>query len=333
MLLKEAAGALPKDIILHELLPRFNPFRLSDLQEVLSLREIFVDTDEGRVRLITDADLKECYFENAWGFREGDFVLAGWRKMSVAEMTEAVCDALPSDGTAPVINRWLIPPYKPRVETLKTKKDILRAYPELTYVPKGVYYGAIRAGYVMRLFPGEVDWEEGIEGADPALFDQYLGWACMAGLDKDLISGLAWYADERGPEKAARDAAMSGHTDVLDFLASELHAYIDIECMTGAAIYGLNSMIDHLVKTYELDPNESNEFEMTPLHYAAKHGHLRTVKHLIEKYSVDIHKRDVNGETALDWAEEDGRTECAAVLRGYGAVNGQPLDTNSDSSW
>jgi len=57
--LKEAAKALAKDTILHELLPRFNPFKLADLQEVLSLREVFVDAGGSRVRVITDADLKK----------------------------------------------------------------------------------------------------------------------------------------------------------------------------------------------------------------------------------------------------------------------------------
>ncbi len=49
--------------------------------------------------------------------------------------------------------------------------------------------------------------------------------------------------------------------------------------------------------------------------------------------NVDIHKRSGYGETALDLAERRGRTACAAVLRGYGATTGEPVEedwTESD---
>jgi len=42
---------------------------------VLGLREFY--------KLLPDVDLKECYFEGAWGFRKDEFVLANWREMSV----------------------------------------------------------------------------------------------------------------------------------------------------------------------------------------------------------------------------------------------------------
>ena len=50
------------------------------------------------------------------------------------------------------------------------------------------------------------------------------------------------------------------------------------------------------------------------------------VKHLVEKHNVDIHKRDTDGWTALDWAERKGMTACADVLRGYGAKTQDELD-------
>ena len=84
-------------------------------------------------------------------------------------------------------------------------------------------------------------------------------------------------------------------------------------------------MIDHLVEEYGVDPN-GDSGGCTALHKAAKEGRVRTVKHLIEKHNVDIHKRGEDGWTALDSAEEKGRTECAAVLRGYGATNGEPVE-------
>ena len=57
---------------------------------------------------------------------------------------------------------------------------------------------------------------------------------------------------------------------------------------------------------------------------------LRAVKHLVEKHSFNIHGRTRFGKTALDKAEAHGRTECAAVLRGYDAKNGEPAEISGD---
>ena len=74
-------------------------------------------------------------------------------------------------------------------------------------------------------------------------------------------------------------------------------------------------MIDLLVDEYGMDPNGVDEYGRTALHWAAICGRVRTVKHLVEKHNVDIHKRGVDGKTALDLAERHRRTECADYLR------------------
>ena len=82
-------------------------------------------------------------------------------------------------------------------------------------------------------------------------------------------------------------------------------------------------MIDHLVEEYGVDPNDADH-GCTALHEAAEHGRVRTVKHLVEKHNVDIHKRDEDGDTALDWAERLGRTGCAAYLRALQSTRPPP---------
>ena len=76
-------------------------------------------------------------------------------------------------------------------------------------------------------------------------------------------------------------------------------------------------MIDLLVERYGVDPNGADEDNngRTALHKAARYGHIRTVKHLVEKHNVRIHKRNRYGMTALDVAERSHQTECAAYLR------------------
>jgi hypothetical protein len=287
-----------------------NPWKLSDLQCVLEMRCF-----KG---LLSDEDLKEVYFQRMWGFKEEDFVLAGWREMSVEEMKEAVWEAHPV-----IYGGYSLPPSKMSLktmsETMKTKEDILRAYPELTYVPAEVYKTAVGGLYVLNLFPGvdwgNVSWAE----EDPKQFNEYLRWACCADLDKDMIRGLAGGCDERGIDEAARVAAMSGHIDVLDFLASELGACIDVECMAGAIVAGMNSMIDHLFETYGLCPHESNRFGCSALQNAVMGGHLRTVKHLVEKYDVDIHARDLEWEEEVE--EDVYGSECIEYLRSLHSSN------------
>ena len=288
------------------ILQHFNPYKRSDLQTVLNLRQFH--------GLLPDIDLKECYFEKAWGFRKDEFVLAGWRDMSVEDMKEAVTEAHPViDGS------YAFPPSKVSINTLETKEDIVRAFWELTHVPAEVYTIAVGGAYVLRLFPG-VNWGNVVKvTGNPNRMNEYLRWACCADLDASMIRGLAGACDLRGIDEAARSTAMCGHADVVDLLANEFDARIDAECMAGAAVAGLNSMIDHLVEMYGLDPDEVNQFGLTALQNAAMSGRVCTVKHLVEKHNVDIHARGGGGQTALDVAEEEGFTpaheECASYLR------------------
>jgi len=192
------------------------------------------------------------------------------------------------------------------VDTLNTKEEIVRAFWELTYVPAEVYYAAVAGAHVLRSVKA---WK----GNDY----RYLDWACRAGLDLPVIRGFAekcqeW--QEWAINTAAQWAAMGGHTDVLDLLASEFGARIGVDCLTAAAEWGHNAMIDHLAEEYGVDPNGVDEDGLTALHYAAWNGRVRTVKHLVEKHNVDIQKRDEVGKTALDRAEDNDRTECAAYL-------------------
>jgi ankyrin repeat protein len=236
-----------------------------------------------------------------------------------------VREAHPFFGGRPVY-----PPGKVDVDSLTTKEEIVRAFWELTYVPKMVYETAVAGAHVLRsLKAGDV-------GEDPEVVGSYLYWACRAGLDLSVIRGLAEKCRKDGIDLlAAGRAATGGHTDVLDLLASEFGARIGVYCLTYASTRGRDAMIDHLVEKYGVDPNGGGEYGWTALHDAASRGRVRTVKHLIEKYNVDIHTRDRYGKTALDWAESNGMTECAAVLRGYGATNGEPVEEEAwtENDW
>jgi len=157
------------------------PFKLSDLQSVLGLREFY--------RVLPDVDLKECYFEGAWGFRKKAFVLANWREMSVEEMKMEVGLAHPWIGCGPVY-----PPDKVDVYTLNAKEEIFRAFWALTYVPVAVYQTAVIGAHVLRSVKA---------GEDPRVVEKYLEWACRAGLDLPVIRGLAEKCRKASIDEAA----------------------------------------------------------------------------------------------------------------------------------
>jgi len=324
---KETADALDRDTTLHELLPRFNPYKLRDLQHVLTLREVYVDTDGGRVRLISDDDLKECYFEGAWQFQKDEFVLANWQEMSIEEMREKVRNAHPSFGYQ---EDYVYPPGKVDVDTLETKEEIVRAFRALTYVPAEVYMTAVAGAHVLRsVKAGDV------ENAATWVFP-YLGWACRAGLNASVIRGLAEKCPA-GIDNAAHLAVSVGNTDVLDLLASEF-GVAEIGAGTfcsplgiSAVRWGQIAMIDHLVEQYGMDPNgDDDKFGWTVLHWMCvstrKMGDVRaacTVKHLVDKHNVDIHKPSTGvlaGYTAADllaMVKAEAEAEVALGKRRY----------------
>ena len=217
----------------------------------------------------------------AWGYRDEEFVLANWQKMSIEEMRDAVRSAhkLHDDTTI------TYPPSKVDVDSLRTKKAILDAYRELTYVPVLVYQGAVNGGFTQRLINrGVLDL-----GNDPFGAGLFLPFACTAGLDASVIRGLADKCRADKIDDATVTAAMAGHADVLDLLASEFGARIGVACLTAAAGRGHDAVIDHLVEKYGLDPHAKDEAGWTALESAVRFGHVRTVMHLVEVYNADIH--------------------------------------------
>ena len=314
-----------------EILRHLNPWKLSDLQTVLGLRCF--------PGLLSNVDLKECYFMHAWGFREDEFVLANWTEMSVEEMRQKVMEAHPFiDG------RPIFPPCRvnKKLYLLRNKEDIVRAYPELTYVPWKVYRNAVTGVHVLRVAKAG-----GLKGDRPMLARQYLQWAHSAGLGASVICSFARKCTNRDIKDEVMRAAESGDIDMIDLLASTCRARIDADCLICAAYAHEDAMIDHLVEKYELDPNARGRLDgKNALHIAAECGYVSTVKLLIEKHDVDINARDRRGMTALDLAEEEEDplrlprpirffplevAECASVLRGHGATNGEPVEWETAS--
>jgi hypothetical protein len=96
------ATSLGEDVIFCKLirdgiLRHLNPWKLSDLQCVLEMRCF-----KG---LLSDEDLKEVYFQRMWGFKEREFVLAGWQELSVEDIKDEIRWAL-ADRTGTYSPAW-----------------------------------------------------------------------------------------------------------------------------------------------------------------------------------------------------------------------------------
>ena len=341
----------PEQVIRNKLirdlaLTRCNPWKLSGLQSVLNLRNIY--------GVMSDIDLKECYFMKAWQFREDEFPLANWREMSVEEMKKAVKDAHPYFQQR---RCRIYPPDKVDVDTLETKEEIVRAYSELTYVPEAVYKTAVGGAHVLRSLKAK-KIESDYRSSD------YLSWACRANLDTsvireiaDIVEGFAFDPDEPNNIKewmsiSVDFAVKGGNVEALEIL-DDRYMFDGLdgvdyrgrgpEYMTTAAGMGHDALIDYLAHGVDtqkgwgrpvtenvrgVDPSHLDETDgWNALHAAAYHGRIRTVKHLVEKYDfIDIHEEDESGNTALDSAEENGRTECAAFLRELMSTRRECLD-------
>ena len=60
------------------------------------------------------------------------------------------------------------------------------------------------------------------------------------------------------------------------------------------------------------------------MHNAAWKGHVEIAKLLIVK-NADVNAKDVEGQTPLDWAEEEKHKEIADLLRKHGGKTGEEL--------
>jgi ankyrin repeat protein len=67
--------------------------------------------------------------------------------------------------------------------------------------------------------------------------------------------------------------------------------------------------------------------KLTPLHLAARSGHMETTKLLVHS-GANVNAMDNFGNTPLDWAQQNGYTEVAKFL----IANRSNIATNSEQS-
>ncbi len=182
-------------------LRHLNPWKLSDLQRVLEMRCF-----EG---LLSDEDLKEVYFQRMWGFKEEDFVLAGWREMSVEDMKKRIGRALQDR-----LKRT--PGMREHLMALGTKEEIMREYGMLAYVPVEIADNAMCGVWALRRVRGV-----GVENLGRLELEERktcYTYSCRAGVDFSIIRSLyesLSAVHRRAGGEGMGYAARGGHLDIM----------------------------------------------------------------------------------------------------------------------
>lgn len=124
-------------------------------------------------------------------------------------------------------------------------------------------------------------------------------------------------SDEMG-RTALMFAAFDGHTDIVHLLLSK-GAQVDLRDISGrtALMYSSSGPFPETVQLlldWKADPNAVDGIEWwTPLMFAAGEGQLAVVKILLER-GADPSLKDVDGDTALVFAQRRGHTEVERLL-------------------
>jgi hypothetical protein len=302
-------------------LRHLNPWKLSDLQRVLEMRCFG--------GLLSDEDLKEVYFQRMWGFKEREFVLAGWREMSVEEMKDEIRSSLEYRVLK------LTPGMEEHLMSLGTREEIMREYGMLAYVPREIADNAMCGVWALRQIR-----EVGVENLSGStasgislLWHRCYEYLCSAGADFSIIRSLyevrppTAFVDDCRPQwvcdEGVVDAARRGHLDIVEgligTLGHDVHA-VTADGMTAlmvAAQEGHTDIVHALAGKYNanVDDGESS-IVRTALMIAAENGHTDIVHALAGTYNANVEAVDDEGYTALMCAAMNGRADCVNILAG-----------------
>ncbi|XP_029017328.1 ankyrin repeat and death domain-containing protein 1A [Betta splendens] len=115
-------------------------------------------------------------------------------------------------------------------------------------------------------------------------------------------------------------AAINNHTDIVEYIVNDLQMKeLDKEDQSGhqafalAAEHGCVQMLEMLMEPYQMAAMKPNKRGDTPLHLAARNGHLDAVQLLLQSFDT-LDEVNMDGETALYQAVDNGQEECVLTL-------------------
>ena len=306
-------GVIFCKLIRDGVLRHLNPWKLSDLQRVLEMR-----CYEG---LLSDEDLKEVYSQRMWRFKEEDFLLAGWREMSVRDMKWRIRRALDYrlDRT---------PGMREHLMALGTKEEIMREYGMLAYVPVEIAYNAMCGVWALRRVRGV-----GVENLGRLELEERkecYTYSCRAGVDFSIIRSLyesLSAVHRRAGGEGLVNAARGGHLDIVEAFIGTLGVDVDavdrnqMTASMAAAMHGHTATVNALAGTHNANVEAVGQNGYTALIFAAHNGHTATVNALAGTHNANVEAVDAFGKTALMHAAQNGHTDTVHALAGTHNAN------------
>lgn len=165
-----------------------------------------------------------------------------------------------------------------------------------TSIPKGESFQALEQAIV----EGDLATAENLIKADTDLLEQHTDTEFMKGFEGAMVD-----VNKATP---LHMAIVTLNPDMIKLFLQygadpTLTDDVDWDCIVYAVTYGTPEIIDILMEhdpallSYRTYGNGASI-----LNYAARIGSLDTVRHLIEKYGLDVTTLDENGKTAVDYA-------------------------------
>jgi ankyrin repeat protein len=141
---------------------------------------------------------------------------------------------------------------------------------------------------------------------------------------KALVAAGAELNIKRGDGATALiGAAQHGHAAIVDeLLAGHANVHIPtdagVTAIAAASLYGHGGIVRALIKAGADVNVKDRRFGATSLIMAAQQGHIEVVRALIEAHA-DVNARMPNGQSAMDLAQRQGRTQVISMLVQAGA--------------
>jgi len=152
-----------------------------------------------------------------------------------------------------------------------------------------------------------------------AAFGKLLALGCPAQCDPNRTPPPLSERDKYSAE--FRELAMHGSVLPAKAIAGKCDVH-QLEATSGrsalhkAAFWGHNDMVEFLVKECKLSPNVRDNYGDTPLNDAAKFGHIKVVKIMLDA-GADKTIKNNEGKDAIDLAQEHDKSDVVALLKAH----------------
>lgn len=107
--------------------------------------------------------------------------------------------------------------------------------------------------------------------------------------------------------------------------------YIGINALHYACLSGNTDIVSFLIKVCQISGSDTDHKGETPLHWAARHGHLEVVTLLVEIFRCNINayvSKKVG--TPYDFAKSAGHKKVAEYLKNNGGITAKKMDKRKE---